>query len=208
MRTILVANTKGGCGKTTIATNLAAALAQAGHITMLADVDRQRSALNWAARRPADHPPVDGLDWVKAIGKPPKGAQRLVIDSPAAMRMKQMEELVRLADVVVLPVLPSVFDETATAAFLKRLDTLKPVRKDRTSVAVLGNRMRGRTKAADRLDRFLAGLGQRVVTRLRDSAVYAEAAAAGVGLHDWPARRAAAPRADWAPLLDWVEAEG
>ena len=205
MQIILVANSKGGCGKTSIATNIAAACAQAGRVTALADVDRQRSALGWVKRRPKDRPPVDGIDWVKDIAKAPKAVERLVIDSPAAMRMKQMEDLVRLADMVVLPVLPSVFDEAATQGFLKKLEDLKPIRKDRTALAVVGNRMRARTRAADRLDRFLAALGQRVVTRLRDSALYAEAAASGLGLADLPARRAAAARSDWQPLLEWLE---
>ena len=205
MRTILVANTKGGCGKTSIATNLAAAFAKAGHVTQLADVDRQRSALGWLKRRPADRPAIDGLDWVKAITKPAKSVSRLVIDSPAAMRKAQVEDMVRQADVVVLPVLPSVFDEAATEAFLGRLDDLKRIRKDRTGVAVVGNRMRVRTRAADQLDRFLDGLGHRVVTRLRDSALYAEAAAGGLGLVDLPASRASTPRSDWQPLLTWLD---
>ena len=205
MRIILVANTKGGCGKTSIATNLAAAYAQAGCTTVLADVDRQRSALGWVERRPADRPKVGAIDWVKTVGKPPKSTDCLVIDSPAAMRKAQMEDLVRLADAVVLPVLPSVFDETATRAFLDKLEELKPIRKDRTAVAVVGNRMRARSRAADRLDHFLAGIGQRVVTRMRDSALYAEVAAAGLGLYDLPTRRAAVPRSDWQALMDWLE---
>ena len=204
MLTVLVANTKGGCGKTTIATQLAAAFAAWGQHCVLADVDRQRSSLGWAQRRPDRHPPVAGLDWVKGLSKPPT-ADRLVIDAPAAMRMKQTEELIRLADLVVLPVLPSVFDESATERFLARLDEVKRVRKSRTAVAVVGNRVKANTRAARRLDDYLAGVGQRAVAQLRDSALYPETAANGLGLFDLPVKRGAAAREDWTPLFSLID---
>src|SRR3712207_2178522 len=109
MLTVLVANIKGGCGKTTIATHLAAAFATGGQTTLLADVDRQRSSLGWIDRRPASAALLTGLDWTKDLPAPPKGSGRLVIDAPAALKTKQIEELVKLADVIVLPVLPSAF---------------------------------------------------------------------------------------------------
>ena len=205
MLTVLVANTKGGCGKTTIATQLAAAFAARGQRSALADVDRQRSSLGWTERRPDQRPPVAGVDWVKALAKPPR-ADRLVIDAPAAMRMKQIEDLVKLADLVVLPVLPSVFDEAATERFLARLDDVKRVRKSRTAVAVVGNRVRPNTRAARRLDDYLAGVGQRAAAQLRDSALYPETAAGGLGLFDLPAKRGVAVREDWAPLFALIDA--
>ena len=204
MLTVLIANTKGGCGKTTIATQLAAAFAMSGHRCVLADVDRQRGSLGWVERRPTRYPPVIGIDWVKTISKPPP-ADRLVIDAPAAMRMKQVEELIRLADLVVLPVLPSVFDQSATARFLARLDDVKRVRKSKTGVAVVGNRVRTNTRAAKRLDDYLATLGQQVVARLRDSALYIETAASGLGLHDLPANRSGRALDDWSPLLALID---
>ena len=204
--TVLVANTKGGCGKTTIATNLAAAFAGAGLITALADGDRQGSSLGWLRRRPETSPTITGLDWGKTDGETPKKIARLVIDAPAAMRLKRAEALIKLADVIVLPVLPSPYDEAATARFLKRIEDLKPIRKSRTAVTVVGNRLRQRTRASARLDAFLDGVGQTVVTRLRDSALYAETAAKGLSLFDLTTRRAADARQDWAPLLRAVEA--
>ena len=205
MRTILVANIKGGCGKTTIATHLAAACAAAGHSTALADVDRQRSSLGWLARRPATAPTLLGLDWAKDLADAPKGIQRLVIDAPAALKTRQIEDLVRMADVVVLPVLPSAFDEQATQRFLGKLEELKSIAKHRKAVAVVGNRLRARTKAADRLDQFLGGVGHSVVARLRDSQIYADAAASGLSLFDLTGKRAAEHRADWEPLLAYIE---
>lgn len=208
MLSILVANVKGGVGKTTIATHLAAAFAAEGHRTVLAEVDKQRSALGWLERRPKAAAPILGLDWTKEIGDLPKGVDRLVIDAPAAMKQKDVEDLVREADVVVLPVLPGTFDEQATERFLKKLDELKAIRKNRTPVAVVGNRLRSRTRAAERLDGFLAGVGHRVVARLRDSQMYADTAAQGLSLFDLRTGRAADLRADWTPLLDYVGRAG
>lgn len=205
MLAVLVANTKGGCGKTTIATHLAAAFATTGLATGLADADRQHGSLAWTARRPPDAAPIIGLDWAKDIDDPPRRLARLVIDAPAALKLGQVEDLVALADVLILPVLPSPFDEAATARFLERLEELKRIRKSRTAVAVVGNRMRPRTRAAGRLDTFLAGLGHRVVARLRDSALYPDSATAGLSLFDLGGKRAAETRADWAPLLQRID---
>lgn len=206
MLTVLVANTKGGCGKTTIATNLAAACAGGGLATVLADADRQRSSLAWAERRPPNLPMIVALDWARGVGAVPAKTARLIIDAPAALKTKEVEELLALADLVVLPVLPSAFDETATRRFVARLDELKPVRRSRIGVAIVGNRVRARSRAAERLDEFLAELGHKVVTRLRDSALYAETAASGSSLFDLPVWRSRDAREDWTPLLTWIEA--
>lgn len=204
MLTVLVSNVKGGVGKTTIATHIAAGLAVQGGSTVLADVDRQRSALGWLERRPDSAKPIQGLDWTKEIGEVPKGTDKLVIDAPAALKGKDVEALVRQADVVVLPVLPGAFDEAATERFLKKLDELKAIRKNKVPVAVVGNRLRPRTKAAERLDLFLSGVGHTVVTRLRDSQVYPDLAATGLTLFDLTSKRAQELKADWAPLLSYI----
>src|SRR5690242_13617660 len=104
---VLVTNVKGGCGKTTIATSLATAFAAHGHPTALADVDRQRSARGWLAGRPASAPTIEGLDWRKGCEPVPPRIRRLVIDAPAAMTLARVEELLRQADFVLVPVLPS-----------------------------------------------------------------------------------------------------
>ena len=208
MLTILVANRKGGCGKTTIATHLAAAFANGGLTTALADADRQRSALGWLKRRPKHDARITGLDWTKSPDKPPKRCDRLVIDAPAAMRTAKVEDLIRTADIVVVPVLPSTFDETATARFLKRIDALKPIRKERTGVAIVGNRMRPRTRAGGRLEFFLANQGHFVAARLRESALYAELAADGRSLFDLATKRAAGLAEDWDPLIGAIERSG
>lgn len=205
MISVLVANAKGGCGKTTIATNLAAAFANAGLKTALADADRQRSCLTWLKRRPADVARIAPLDWRKAVGAPAVDTERLVIDSGAGLNSEHVRELLRQADLLVMPVLPSLFDEAATRRFLKRVDKLKPIHKGKKPIAVVGNRLRGRTRSAQDLDDFLAGLGHEIATRLRDRAIYQDVARRGLGIFDLPPRRRAAAVDDWLPLVRLVE---
>jgi len=202
---ILVTNPKGGSGKTTIATNLAAAFAAAGRRSWLADVDRQRSSLGWLTRRPASAPAIKGLDWVKDLGKPPSKQGVLVIDAPAAIRSRQTDALVGIADVVVVPVLPSVFDQDTTTAFLKRLDELKPIRKNKKTVAVVRNRVRRNSRAAARLDLFMIGTGRQDLGALPDRALYPELAARGLGIFDLATKQGVALQQDWQALLRFVE---
>jgi chromosome partitioning protein len=204
MLSILIANSKGGCGKSTLTTNLSAALALAGHEVLLADADRQRSSLGWAARRPKSAPPIHTADWNKGIGAVPSSVTRLVIDGPAGLRKDNFDALVAEADLILMPVLPSSFDQEASTAFLAKLDGLKAIRKNRKGVAIVGNRMRERTKSAERLERFLSGLGHHVIARLRDSQAYGEAAAGGLSIFELKGQRAVL-REDWKPLIDYVE---
>lgn len=203
---VLVTNTKGGVGKTTIATTLASAYAAGRLKTALADVDRQHSSLDWLAQRPATARPIIGLDWSKAVSPPPAGIERLVIDAPANLRLKEVDELIAEADLVILPLLPSAFDQASTARFLRKLDKLKPVRKGRKGIAVIANRVRARAKAAQRLDAFLADCGQPVPARITDRAIYGELAVAGLALFDTPAARHLAAKSEWTPLLTAIEA--
>lgn len=203
--TILVGNLKGGCGKTTLATHLAAALAGRGLVTALGDCDRQASSLAWLGRRDAGLPQILGLDWAKQVDSPPKGLDRLVIDAPAAMHHKDVEDLIDISDIVVVPVLPGAFDQDATARFLDRLAKVKAVRKNKRVVAVVGNRLRPGTRASEQLDRFFAGLGFPVVARLRDTQLYPAAAARGSSLFESPEGRVKSYLAEWAPLLALIE---
>jgi chromosome partitioning protein len=205
MIVVLVANTKGGCGKTTVSTHLAAAFAGDGHRTALADADRQRSSLEWTRLRPGTAAPIAGLDWSKGLTKPPKDIERLVIDAPAAMKKKDVFDLVRMADVIVVPVLPSVFDQGSTVAFLAKLGELKSIRKNRKPVGVLRNRVRPRTRATARLARFLAEIEHADLGALPDRAIYTDVAAEGLTIFDLPGKRAAALQQDWTPVLGYVD---
>jgi chromosome partitioning protein len=202
MRTILVGNIKGGCGKTTLATHLAGAFAAQGLATAIGDCDRQRSSLNWLRRRSETLPPITGLDWSKDVGTPPKGLECLVIDAPAAMHHKDVEDLIGISDIVVVPVLPGAFDEDATAHFLERLSKVKAIRKNKRLVAVVGNRLKPGTRASDHLDGFFGGLGFPVVARLRDSQIYPSVAALGSTVLEATDRRARSYAVEWGPLLE------
>ncbi len=198
---ILVSHRKGGCGKTTIAVNLAGAFARAGFVTALADADRQRSALGWLAARHAEAASITGVDWRKQPGEVPKSTERLVIDAPAGLRRSDLEELVAVADLVLVPVLPSPFDEASSTRHLDQLAALAPIRKGKAVVLVVANRLRPRSRAAARLEAFLARLGHPPVARLAERTIYGELALGGASLFDAPGRARAA-LADWRPLLD------
>lgn len=208
MLRVLVTNIKGGCGKTTIATNLAAAFAKGGFATGLAEVDRQKSSLTWLRLRDGHAQAIQPLDWRKGVGDAPEGMQRLIIDAPANLRMKHVDELIGSADLVVVPVLASVFDEGSTERFLAKLDELKPIRKGRKSVALVANRLRPRSKAAQRLEAFLDRLGQPIAARLSDRAVYGELAVQGLSVFDVDGHLVRPVRDEWRPLLQAIEEAG
>ena len=208
MLKILVANRKGGCGKTTVATQLAGALAASGHTCCLVDTDRQRSSLGWLACPPTEAPPIIALDWTKEIGKPHKGEGFLVIDAAAGLRGERALEMVKLADLLILPMLPSAFDESATRRFLERIKKLRRIATGRMSVGIVGNRMRGGTNSAGGFERFVAGLGAPIVARVRDSQLYVQSAATGLSVFDARGSRARALQADWYPLLAFIEEDG
>lgn len=205
MISVLVVNAKGGCGKTTVATNLATAFANAGLRTGLAECDRQGSSLKWLKSRPATAAPIEMLDWRKGQGEVPKNMMRLVIDAGAGIGSERVRTLLKDADMIVMPVLPSVFDEAATKRFLKRVDELKPVQKGRKPVMVIGNRVRPNTRAARELDAFLASLGHDVVTRLSDRSLYQDVARQGLGIFDLPPSRRASVIDDWLPMVRRIE---
>lgn len=205
MITVLVANPKGGCGKTTIATHLAAAFAGAGLRTALADADKQGSSLGWVAARPDDTAPIHALDWRDGPEKLPREIDRLIIDSPAAMKLKKIGELLRLADVIVVPVLPSGFDEPVTGDFLRQIEELKPIRKSRTAVGILRNRVQTGTRMAAKLDKFMLGVGHTGVGRLRHRMVYADVAGRGLSVFDLSGKQNEDLQSDWAPVLRYIE---
>lgn len=208
MESILIANPKGGSGKSTIATNLAGFLAHAGHRVMLGDLDRQQSARNWLQLRPASLPAIG--TWVMADNepaRPPKGTTHAVLDTPAGLHGKKLAAVLRIVDKVLVPLQPSPFDLAATRAFLDLLLAEKSVRHGKTFVAIVGNRVDPRTLYAREMERFLADYQLPVLTYLRDSQVYIQAAASGLTLFDLPESRTAKDRQQWQPVTTWVTAQ-
>ena len=205
MPIVLIANPKGGVGKSTAATNLAGYFARRGHATMLGDLDRQQSALAWLKIRPATLPSIASWDRSdEKIARPPKGVTHVVLDSPAGIHGHMLRDALRVADRLVIPLQPSLFDIYATQAFLGRLAE-RGLMKEGGRVGVLGMRVDARTRAAEQLQRFVEDLGLPVLGFLRDTQNYVQLAAHGLTLWDVAPSRVAKDVDQWQPLLEWVE---
>lgn len=204
MHAILVANPKGGSGKTTLATNLAGSLANAGDAVCLWDLDRQHSSLEWLRLRPSYLPKIVRLDQREHM---PKKAQWLVLDSPAGLHGKRLGEIVKEAHKVLVPIQPSVYDIAATRDFLAELKEEKAIRKHKTFVGIIGSRVDPRTRAATQLITYLHEHDMPLVGWVRDTTMYANAAFEGRSIFDLPPWQAEREQAMWQPILEWVKAD-
>ncbi|MGO9446407.1 MAG: AAA family ATPase [Thiobacillaceae bacterium] len=199
MKAILVANPKGGSGKTTLSTNLAGMLALAGEEVRLLDLDRQQSASQWLYRRSADLPTITMVDGGHAEGK-----GWLVIDSPAALHGKNLEHALKLVQKVLIPVGASLFDIQASRDFFEALAQEKSVRRGRIDIAVVGMRMAPRTRAAVTLEQFLDGLDLPVLAHVREAQNYVNAAFEGKTIFDLPPHLAERDWDDWQEINRWL----
>jgi chromosome partitioning protein len=208
MRSFVVANPKGGAGKSTLATNLAGYFASRNYSVMLGDVDRQFSSMQWLKMRREDAAPIQTWEISRdKVARPPKGTTHVVLDTPAGLHGKLMDRVLKMATHVIIPVQPSLFDMLATQDFIKRLHEEKAVRKGRIEVAVIGMRVDARTKAAGSLSEFFSELELPVLTCLRDTQNYVHAASAGLTLFDMPRSRVEQDLAQWQPIIEWAEAQ-
>lgn len=208
MQSILVANPKGGAGKSTLATNLAGYFAAIGEPTMLGDIDRQQSSRAWLARRSPLLPAIDTWEIRRdQPARPPAGCTRAVLDSPAGLRGKRLEAVLKVVHRVIVPVQPSLFDMLATGDFLDRLLDEKAVRKERAFVALVAMRVDARTRAAAELQRFLAEYRLPVLAWLRDTQRYVQLAAHGMTLFDLSVARAAPDLEQWQAITDWLDSD-
>jgi chromosome partitioning protein len=205
MRRILIVNSKGGCGKTTFATTLAAAFAAKGKRVFLADADRQRSSLAWLKRRPQGLPLIHALDWSKGDHEMPDGSQGFIfIDGPGGLRGERAKDLVAEADDIVVPLMPSAFDWDATVAFLRRLSEMKRIRKGKAEILVVANRVRrGRADLAQ-LQQQAQDAGYPLLTEIADRVAYSRHAASGSSVFDPPAASADV-LAQWHPLIQALD---
>ena len=204
MLVIAVANPKGGVGKSTLATNLAGWLAHRGHSVMLGDTDRQHSSRQWLQRRPRELPVIRGWDLqVPEVAKVPKGTTHIVLDTPAGLRGKRLNGLMRLVDKILIPLQPSEFDIDATEGFLGVL-------RDHShgpdvQLGLVANRARDGTLSMDELRSYLDSVEAPVLGQLPDAQIYVQLAGQGLTLWDVAPSRVERHLAQWRPLVAWAE---
>lgn len=212
---ILVVNGKGGCGKTTIATNLAAAYAHLGHVVVLKDHDGQGSSAQWHAVRDGSLPPVHlrephqraPMYKTRAFSQQlPPDTDRIVIDTPSAVADGDLDTLLRGVDVILVPLLPSSIDIRAGARFISTLLTHRVYKARSVPVGVVANRVRWNTRTHTKLIHFLECLDVPAVATFRDCALYTRLAEDGEGIHDVEdIRRTLGEMPEWNKLLSWIE---
>jgi chromosome partitioning protein len=205
VQTILVANPKGGSGKTTLATNIAGWLAGKRQKVAVSDADPQRSASLWLSRRPPLFPAVQASNGdARRKDLEARELQWLVIDSAAGLHGDALREAVRRADIMLVPLSPSAFDMDATQRFLASIAEYKAVKQGDLAVGVVGMRVDARTRSAGDLDEFLKGLEFPRVANLRDTQVYVYCARDGLSVFDLPRSRAEQDWEQWRPLTRWI----
>lgn len=206
MRHILVTNAKGGCGKSTMATSLAAYFASEGYATALVDYDPQASALAWLAQRPADYAPITGVPgYESGLKGVPRNTEYVVIDSPAGTRGKELTELVRKAETIIVPVLPSPIDIKAAERFVEELLEVGKVADKKAKAALVANRVKENTLIYEELDSVLSRLKVPYVTSFREAQNYIRAYQRGLGIHELPPYLAWPDWEQWDPLIEWLD---
>jgi chromosome partitioning protein len=207
MLKVLIASCKGGCGKTTIATHLAAHYAVEGKNTVLVDCDRLGLSRRWCERRAGLASavlPIDGTrrNWRERL---PDGAERVIVDSPAGVTAADVEELLDFVDAVLVPVLPTPFDLDAAAPFIAELAGLARIKRGKVAAGIVANRLRPWTQASQTSLEQMRELALPVVAQLRDTQGYVVATGLGKSLFDYHAEAVRSHQEDWKPLLKWLK---
>ncbi|WP_296495033.1 ParA family protein [Rhodoferax sp.] len=204
MPVVVVANPKGGVGKSTLSTHIAGYFASQGHPVMLGDADRQQSSKLWLSLRPDNARAISNWELGHdQIAKPPKGTTHVVLDTPAGLHGKLFKEILKRAHKVLVPLQPSVFDIFATRDFLDEL--AERAQGSKTQIGIVAMRVDERTRAAEQLQTFVASTGLPVLGTLRDTQNYVQLAARGLTVFDLPPERVARDLAQWEPICRWLD---
>ena len=204
MPVVVIANPKGGAGKSTLATHVAGYFASQGHAVMLGDADTQQSSRLWLGLRPATAFPIRSWEvGTDLVAKPPRGTSHVVIDTPAGLHGKRLKTILKWADHVLVPVQPSVFDIFATRAFMDELAEHRSAAG--VKVGMVGMRVDKRTLAADQLAVFVESAGFAMLGHVRDTQTYVHLAAQGLTLFDLAPARVARDLALWQPICQWLD---
>lgn len=204
MPVVVVANPKGGVGKSTLSTQIAGYFAGQNHAVMLGDADRQQSSKLWLSLRPEGARPIRGWQLGNdQIAKPPKGTTHVVLDTPAGLHGKRLKEILKRAHKVVVPLQPSVFDIFATQDFLNEL--ADSARAAKIEIGIVGMRVDERTRAAEQLRTFVETTGLPVLGYVRDTQNYVQLAARGLTVFDLPPGRVARDLAQWQAICRWLD---
>lgn len=213
MLRIVLLNPKGGSGKSTIATGIAAMYAACGIRPVLMDFDPQGTSSRWLEKRPAGLPPIHGIAaYARALGvtrsfqlRVPQGTDRVIVDTPAALPSQQFNEHVRDADAVLVPVMPSDADIHACSRCIGHLLISGKIKRRENRLGVIANRVKPNTIIFRTLMRFLDQMQIPIVTTLRDSQSYVFAGEQGLGLHDMNPARVHPELEQWEALWAWLE---
>ena len=215
MQKIVVINSKGGSGKTTVSVNLAASLAACGERTALLDLDPQGSSMRWLKQRPKDLPPISGIAGFRSDSNltrsfqltPPADTTALVLDTPAGLDRRGLEAATRGADAILMPVMSSDIDiHAATHCIADLLLGSRTTSSGSRRFGIIANRVKPNTRGGKRLERFLENFDIPVVATLRDSVNYTRSVETGQGLIDLPLWQVQKDRGAWDDIVEWVAA--
>jgi chromosome partitioning protein len=208
MRHIMVLNAKGGSGKTTLATNLASYFASQQNNVTLVDYDPQASSLAWLDERSSARPPIAGIaGYQRNAGRVRRQTDIVILDAPAAVHGAELTALVRKAETILIPILPSPIDMRAASTFIKEIKSCAPVAQKKAKVALVANRCRSITNISAELEGFLSKQKIPFLTTLRDSQNYVRAADRGLGVFELGPAASAIDREQWQPILKWLKSK-